>query len=263
MLGQEGVPLARRGWLDIRQVRHASEEGIRVVRQASQQIVDQVVEQVSPHSPRAFGGDGHVESSGDPTTELPAVATAPTAHTAHSTFARSTASRSLVASNRVRLEDLVTEHELGDSSEVVARRVAGYLDLVASIALPLAYLLFILVYLLQFEAASMIQRSQTTITINHERDYQKRNETRSQLCAQVPLDGRGPLQGDEVRPRVAARRRDVEVLLQEGPRTGLNNTTILGSGSSKGRAPAADLLAGGAGHHGHVEQRGDADVARR
>ena len=78
-----------------------------------------------------------------------------------------------VASNRVRLEDLVTEHELGDSSEVVARRVAGYLDLVASIALPLAYLLFILVYLLQFEAASMIQRSQTTITINHERDYQK------------------------------------------------------------------------------------------
>ena len=145
--------------LGIRQVRHASEEGIRVVRQASQHIVDQVVEQVSPHSPRAFGGDGHVESSGDPTAELPAVATAPTAHTAHSTFARSTASRSLVASNRVRLEDLVTEHELGDSSEVVARRVAGYLDLVASIALPLAYLLFILVYLLQFEAASMIQRS--------------------------------------------------------------------------------------------------------
>ena len=67
--------------------------------------------------------------------------------------------RLIVASNRVRLEDLVTEHELGDSSEVVARRVAGYLDLVASIALPLAYLLFILVYLLQFEAASMIQRS--------------------------------------------------------------------------------------------------------
>ena len=92
----------------------------------------------------------------DPTAELPAVPTAPTAH---STFARSTASRSLVASNRVRLEDLVTEHELGDSSEVVARRVAGYLDLVASIALPLAYLLFILVYLLQFEAASTIQRS--------------------------------------------------------------------------------------------------------
>ena len=114
---------------------------------------------MSPHSPRAFGGDGHVESSGDPTAELPAVTTAHTAHTAHSTFARSTASRSLVANNRVRLEDLVTEHELGDSSEVVARRVAGYLDLVASIALPLAYLLFILVYLLQFEAASMIQRS--------------------------------------------------------------------------------------------------------
>ena len=90
---------------------------------------------------------------GDPTAELPA------AHTAHSTFARSTASRSLVASNRVRLEDLVTEHELGDSSEVVARRVAGYLDLVASIALPLAYLLFILIYLLEFDSASTIQRS--------------------------------------------------------------------------------------------------------
>ena len=83
----------------------------------------------------------------------------PTAHTAQSTFARSTASRSLVASNRVRLEDLVTEHELGDSSEVVARRVAGYLDLVASIALPLAYLLFILIYLLEFDSASTIQRS--------------------------------------------------------------------------------------------------------
>ena len=64
-----------------------------------------------------------------------------------------------MASNRVRLEDLVTEHELGDSSEVVARRVAGYLDLVASIALPLAYLLFILIYLLEFDSASTIQRS--------------------------------------------------------------------------------------------------------
>ena len=67
--------------------------------------------------------------------------------------------RLIVASNRVRLEDLVTEHELGDSSEVVARRVAGYLDLVASIALPLAYLLFILIYLLEFDSASTIQRS--------------------------------------------------------------------------------------------------------
>ena len=110
----------------------------------------------APYTTRTFRGDGHPESSGDPTAELPAM---PTAHTAHSTFARSTASRSLVASNRVRLEDLVTEHELGDSSEVVARRVAGYLDLVASIALPLAYLLFILVYLLQYEAASTIQRT--------------------------------------------------------------------------------------------------------
>ena len=48
---------------------------------------------------------------------MPTVATATTPH---SPFARSTASRSLVANNRVRLEDLVTEHELGDSSEVVA-----------------------------------------------------------------------------------------------------------------------------------------------
>ena len=113
-----------------------------------------------------------------------------------------------MASNRVRLEDLVTEHELGDSSEVVARRVAGYLDLVASIALPLAYLLFILIYLLQYDAASMIRRSN-----NRKRALNDR--------AQVPLDGRGPLQGDEVRPRVAARRRDVEVLLPEGARAGM------------------------------------------
>ena len=117
-------------------------------------------------------------------------------------------SHSLVASNRVRLEDLVTEHELGDSSEVVARRVAGYLDLVASIALPLAYLLFILIYLLQYDAASMIRRSN-----NRKRALNNR--------AQVPLDGRGPLQGDKVRPRVAARRHDVEVLLPERPCPGI------------------------------------------
>ena len=49
----------------------------------------------------------------------------------------------------------------------------------------------------------------------------------TKLRAQVPLDGRGPLQGDEVRPRVAARRRDVEVLLPEGPRTGIDNSVVL------------------------------------
>ena len=48
---------------------------------------------------------------------------------------------------------------LPQAQEVVARRVAGYLDLVASIALPLAYLLFILIYLLEFDSASTIQRS--------------------------------------------------------------------------------------------------------
>ena len=146
-----------------------------------------------------------------------------------------------VASNRVRLEDLVTEHELGDSSEVVARRVAGYLDLVASIALPLAYLLFILVYLLQFEAASMIQRPSARWrgagrrrragrSIQRQTDFRidgVERDTTAQLRAQVPLDGRGPLQRDEVRPRVAARRRDVEVLLPEGPRTGIDNSVVL------------------------------------
>ena len=113
-----------------------------------------------------------------------------------------------MVSNRVRLEDLVTEHELGDSSEVVARRVAGYLDLVASIALPLAYLLFILIYLLEFDSASTIQRSIFRNALS-----------RSIPPAQLPLDGRGQLQGDEVRPRIAARRRDVEVLLpaRSGP----------------------------------------------
>ena len=113
-----------------------------------------------PRLGTSIAGDGRPERSlGDSTHELPAMPTVATATTPRSPFARSTASHSLVASNRVRLEDLVTEHELGDSSEVVARRVAGYLDLVASVALPLAYLLFILIYLLQYEAASMIRRS--------------------------------------------------------------------------------------------------------
>ena len=86
----------------------------------------------------------------------------------------------MVANNRVRLEDLVTEHELGDSSEVVARRVAGYLDLVASIALPLAYLLFILVYLLQFEAASTIQRSHKQNVLSNPRaGFARRTRTTS------------------------------------------------------------------------------------
>ena len=216
-----------------------------------------------PRLGTSIAGDGRPERSlgGDSTHELPAMPTVATATTPRSPFARSTASHSLIATNRVRLEDLVTEHELGDSSEVVARRVAGYLDLVASVALPLAYLLFILIYLLQYEAASMIQRSHNRkCALNYR--------------AQVPLDGRGPLQGDEVRPRVAARRRDVEVLLPQGPGAGLNLlllcmnrkiTTLdsLRDDSPEGRAPASDFLAGGAGHHGHVAQRGDADVARR
>ena len=52
----------------------------------------------------------------------------------------------------VRLEDLVTEHELSDSSEIVARRVAGYLDLGAMIALPLCYMIVVIVYFNRFGA---------------------------------------------------------------------------------------------------------------
>ena len=44
--------------------------------------------------------------------------------------------------------------ELTDSSEVVARRVAAYMDMVASVVLPLAYLLFILIYILSFNSIS-------------------------------------------------------------------------------------------------------------
>ena len=88
--------------------------------------------------------------------------------------------------------------------------MAGYLDLVASIALPLAYLLFILIYLLEFDSASTIQRSIFRNALS-----------RSIPPAQLPLDGRGQLSWDEVRPRVAARRRDVEVLLPEGARAGM------------------------------------------
>ena len=44
-----------------------------------------------------------------------------------------------------RLEDLVTDHELSDSSEIVARRVAGYLDLAAMVALPLCYMIVVIV----------------------------------------------------------------------------------------------------------------------
>jgi len=89
--------------------------------------------------------------------------------------------------------------------------MAGYLDLVASIALPLAYLLFILIYLLEFDSASTIQRSIF------------RNALSRSIPAQFPLDGRGQLQGDALRPRVAARRHDVEVLLPEGPGTGVTS----------------------------------------
>jgi len=47
----------------------------------------------------------------------------------------------------VRLEDLVTEHELRDPSEIIARKVAGYIDLAAMIVLPLAYVITIIVLL--------------------------------------------------------------------------------------------------------------------
>ena len=52
----------------------------------------------------------------------------------------------------VRLEDLVTDHELSDSSEIVARRVAGYLDLGAMIVLPLCYMIVVIVYFERFGA---------------------------------------------------------------------------------------------------------------
>ena len=52
----------------------------------------------------------------------------------------------------VRLEDLVTDHELSDSSEIVARRVAGYLDLGAMIVLPLCYMIVVIVYFQRFGA---------------------------------------------------------------------------------------------------------------
>ena len=75
----------------------------------------------------------------------------------------------------------MTEHELGDSSEVVARRVAWRSTARRSLS---PSTLFILIYLLQYEAASMIRRSNFRNALS--------------TPAQVPLDGRGPLQGDEV-----------------------------------------------------------------
>ena len=50
------------------------------------------------------------------------------------------------SSANVASEDLVTEHELSDSSEIVARRVAGYLDLGAMIALRCATIVVIVYF---------------------------------------------------------------------------------------------------------------------
>ena len=88
------------------------------------------------------------------------------ATTPRSPFARSTASHSLVANNRVRLEDLVTEHELSDSSEIVARRVAGYLDLGAMIALPLCYMIVVIVYFNRFGAMMAEEEFENTKVVH-------------------------------------------------------------------------------------------------
>ena len=69
------------------------------------------------------------------------------------------------------------------------------------------------------------------------------SETRShgRFPAQLPLDGRGQLSWDEVRPRVAARRRDVEVLLPEGAGAGLGRRgPIVGPAARRSRAQGAD-----------------------
>jgi len=52
---------------------------------------------------------------------------------------------------RAKLEDLITQYETSDPSEVVARRVAGYLDLFMSISLPIAYTITIAVLLADFD----------------------------------------------------------------------------------------------------------------
>jgi hypothetical protein len=66
----------------------------------------------------------------------------------------------------VRLEDLVTEHELSDSSEIVARRVAGYLDLGAMIALPLCYMIVVIVYFDRFGAMMAEEEFENTKVVH-------------------------------------------------------------------------------------------------
>ena len=66
----------------------------------------------------------------------------------------------------VRLEDLVTEHELSDSSEIVARRVAGYLDLGAMIALPLCYMIVVIVYFNRFGAVMAEEEFENTKVVH-------------------------------------------------------------------------------------------------
>ena len=66
----------------------------------------------------------------------------------------------------VRLEDLVTDHELSDSSEIVARRVAGYLDLGAMIALPLCYMIVVIVYFDRFGAMMAEEEFENTKVVH-------------------------------------------------------------------------------------------------
>ena len=66
----------------------------------------------------------------------------------------------------VRLEDLVTEHELSDSSEIVARRVAGYLDLGAMIVLPLCYMIVVIVYFERFGAMMAEEEFENTKVVH-------------------------------------------------------------------------------------------------
>ena len=66
----------------------------------------------------------------------------------------------------VRLEDLVTDHELSDSSEIVARRVAGYLDLGAMIVLPLCYMIVVIVYFERFGAMMAEEEFENTKVVH-------------------------------------------------------------------------------------------------
>ena len=66
----------------------------------------------------------------------------------------------------VRLEDLVTDHELSDSSEIVARRVAGYLDLGAMIVLPLCYMIVVIVYFQRFGAMMAEEEFENTKVVH-------------------------------------------------------------------------------------------------